>query len=88
VYEVGLAHGYGKPVIPITQDISTLSFDLSRETAIAYLLEDLGAMESKMQGFICKIVSNPRPVISDGRSCFAIRTSRVGLQVASDPRQT
>jgi hypothetical protein len=65
VYEVGLAHGYGKPVILITQDISTLSFDLSRETAIVYSLEDLGAMESKMQGFIRKIVSNPRPVIRD-----------------------
>jgi hypothetical protein len=35
-YEAGIAHTLGKPVIPITQDIDALPFDLRHRRALVY----------------------------------------------------
>ena len=35
-YEAGIAHTLGRPVIPITQDIEALPFDLRHRRAVVY----------------------------------------------------
>lgn len=44
-YEAGIAHTLGKSVIPITQDIEALPFDLKHRRALVYSVDDAGLEE-------------------------------------------
>lgn len=48
-YEAGIAHTLGKPVIPITQDIDALPFDLKHRRALVYSPDDAGLEELRMK---------------------------------------
>lgn len=48
-YEAGIAHTLGKPVIPITQDINALPFDLRHRRALVYAASDAGLEELRVR---------------------------------------
>lgn len=48
-YEAGIAHTLGKPVIPITQDIEALPFDLKHRRALVYSTDDAGLAELRVR---------------------------------------
>lgn len=43
-YEAGIAHTLGKPVIPITQNVDALPFDLRHRRALIYSADDAGLL--------------------------------------------
>lgn len=47
-YEAGIAHTLGRPVIPITQDIDALPFDLRHRRALVYDPNGLAELNAKM----------------------------------------
>jgi hypothetical protein len=49
-YEAGIAHTLGRPVIPITQDINALPFDLKHRRALVYPADPDGL--ARLQGDI------------------------------------
>nr|WP_246146526.1 hypothetical protein [Maritimibacter alkaliphilus] len=57
-YELGIAHAWGKPVIPITQNSEDVPFDLRHHRYLTYLnnSEGLGVLEnqlsSRLQGLV------------------------------------
>lgn len=48
-YEAGIAHTLGKPVIPITQDIDALPFDLRHRRALVYSSDVAGLAELRVR---------------------------------------
>jgi len=63
-YEAGIAHTLGKPVIPITQDIDALPFDLKHRRALVYSTT-LPLADCRRR--------NPRPpILSLTRTRFAV----------------
>lgn len=48
-YEAGIAHTLGKHVIPITQDIDALPFDLRHRRALVYAGDDAGLRELRLK---------------------------------------
>lgn len=57
-YEAGIAHTLGKPVIPITQDINALPFDLRHRRALVYAADGAGLadLRSKIAGRLRRLI--------------------------------
>lgn len=56
LYELGLAHGYNKDTVLLTQDLQTLSFDIAKENAIVYHKDKLEVLEQELGKFVGNIV--------------------------------
>jgi hypothetical protein len=54
MYEIGMAHTVGKPVLIVTQDIDDVPFDLKHHRCIMYSYTPKGcaALEEKISGTI------------------------------------
>lgn len=47
LYETGIAHTLGRPVVPISQSLDALPFDLAHHRTLAYLPNEQGLAEMK-----------------------------------------
>jgi serine/threonine protein kinase len=55
IYELGLAHGYNKDTIILTQDLLTLSFDIAKENAVIYHPDRLDTLEQDLSKFVVTV---------------------------------
>lgn len=51
MYETGIAHTLGRPVVPISRSVETLPFDLAHHRTLSYLesVEGLAEMQARLQ---------------------------------------
>lgn len=63
MYETGIAHTLGKHVLPITQSIGDVPFDLSHHRVVKYLpnREGLAALRAKLAPRLEKVCIVPKP---------------------------
>ena len=68
LYEVGMAHTVGKPVVLVTQDMADVPFDLRHRRCVVYEYTPRGCarLEEQLKG-TAEALINSRPVVGSGQ---------------------
>jgi nucleoside 2-deoxyribosyltransferase len=65
LYEAGMAHALGKPVVLLLQETETAPFDIAAERRIPYRLENLPRLEQELGKAIAALPRLPHRDLAD-----------------------